>query len=41
MRKFSEAKGALSLSGEASLFMISLCCNIGLKANIEIDFFLG
>jgi hypothetical protein len=41
MRRFSEAKGAHSLSGEASLSMICLYCNIGLKTNIEIVLFLG
>jgi hypothetical protein len=39
--KILEAKGSPSLSGEASSSMISLYCNIGLKTNIEIVFFLG
>jgi hypothetical protein len=41
MRRFSEVKGAPSLSGEASSSMISLYCNIGLKTNIKIVFRLG
>jgi hypothetical protein len=38
MGKYSEMRRALSLSGEANSFKISLCCNIELKLSIEIVF---